>query len=119
MTTPRINPDSLLLIARRVYPEYAEDWFINERIIKPIRSEVLRKTHNGEYIPFNPRLTGTDRGKAQALDVIVAASKLKNFHLMVWPDGFSIEYTDEYEDERATPLAADILTAALLALEGK
>jgi len=120
MTLP---PDELKAVAEVVYPELHPRLVHDSDLVflkhKLVPDELGRYTGGlkEEQIWFNPSLTGTERERAQACDVIVAASKLKNFHLMIWPDGFSIEYTDEYGNERATtPLTPDILTAAMRAI---
>lgn len=72
----------------------------------------------GSALPleFNPSLTGTAEQKAQALDVIVAASRLKYFSLLTWEDGFTVEYLDPLNNERSTLKCPDILTASAKAL---
>jgi hypothetical protein len=86
MTTP--TPD-LLYIAGVVYPG----------IRKLVDDGVVYIYEYAEYRPFDPKLDGTDRERAQALDCIVAANK--NHH-----EGFITRLA----------LGDDELSAALLAL---
>jgi hypothetical protein len=97
MTTPA----SLLLIARRVYPE-------NRIFLQGMNDELvfIDGEDAGESIQFNPRLNGTDREKAQALDCIVMVYRERGISWL--------------KDERGFPiLEYQMLDAALLALEGE
>lgn len=72
MTNTAINPEQMLVIVRRVYRD--KTWWIHD--IREDGDTNVYGMVNGIVTRFRPSLTGTDREKAQACDVIAHADKL-------------------------------------------
>lgn len=66
------SSEDMLSIAKKVYHG-------REAIAYETHVEIINRLRTGME-PFNPSLTGTDREKAQALEVIVAAEKLPTMY---------------------------------------
>lgn len=102
----------MLEVARRVYP--ADLWQLRSGVVVNFTAKYP------DPLIFNPKLTGTDREKAQALDVILAVKRL--YPRSVWSfdwqeyDGQkAVIYEIGHRDEERGR-GNDILTAAMLAL---
>lgn len=92
------------------------------RIVSP---NARKQTENGfsfpmdeEFYEFSPKLDGTDREKAQALDCIVAAFKLREgMECSKTKNGYRFLINDDdHELFWPYPTADDLLSASLLAI---
>jgi hypothetical protein len=113
-----ITLEQQLELADKVYPGHI--WLLGQAYERPYRTHTRAEEKQGIHSPiyFDPKLDGTNREQAQALQVILAAISLPNFMSLTKTearDKFCIETYDE-DNEPLFDFGPGILTAAALAI---